>query len=398
MIPNHRRTSNRHVGSAACHPPALSAPSQSHPRPFLKQVLRPRSAFLLGQGPLPSASAAERGAAHLRNRLDGLDDQDSEDGNDRVANHQILVRIPLDGAVSDMVVPATITYREFIAQVCTTMGVLPTLTKLAWKTSDDAKAVLPHELRTQAQLKTAIQTLAKIQSNPKRFKPIAMVIICLNPRTVPYERELQLLKDKLQCGTHIRPDCWCYVKPGCANLDEHVLLGIEELNLWAKKIHDGLGDPTGHTPPDCFRWAFEDIKRILKRRHDPEDLDNYIDNDKEELLFESLLRLLDIRFPKLDFTQYKGRLLAEGVVYARSLLHFTPEFYLSLGMEHATLGTLFEETERALRMCHSVGSSNLSARAKGKQRERALSFGNSDLEDSDADCQGAPNSDMSVPI
>ncbi|KAF9046646.1 hypothetical protein BJ165DRAFT_1527720 [Panaeolus papilionaceus] len=381
---------------SARHPAPLSAPNQT--AATRRQMLRPVSAFLLGQGPLPSASAAERGATYLRNGLDGVDDPAaiSLQTNDP-SSSSVLVRIPLDGAVSDILVPPTIAYQTFLTQVCEIMGSPPNVTKLAWKTSDDLKAILPRELRTPAQLKSAIQTIVKIQSNPKRFKPIAMVIINLNPKTIPYEEELLLLQDKLRCAVHVRPDCWCYVRPGCKNLDDHIPLGIEELNLWAKKIHVGMGDATGNIPPDCFRWAGDIEKQghsiILKRRYVPEDHDNYVDNNREELLLASLLRSLDVRYPKLNFPQYRGQLHARGIIYARSLLQVEPTFYLDLGMEQAAIGTLLEEAERALRNhCHAQHL-NISHNMKGKVHSRALSFGNSDLE-SDA----APNSDMSLPI
>lgn len=59
------------------HDKQQQTPSQSQPRtntnsaPSLTQTLAPRTAFLLGRGPLPSISNPERAATSLRTLLDG---------------------------------------------------------------------------------------------------------------------------------------------------------------------------------------------------------------------------------------------------------------------------------------------------------------------------------------
>lgn len=171
----------------------------------------------------------------------------------------VLVRVPVDGAVSNTLVSSNITFTAFMSHVCDKMGVSSSVAKLGWKTSDDTKAALPHELQTPDQLEAAFQTVALIKKNPRRFRAIAMVIIhrvCIsfslvyiiscafhpsnypfqNPNALSFETELRILQEKLPCATHVSSGRWCYVKPGRNNGDDHIALGIEELTLWAKKM------------------------------------------------------------------------------------------------------------------------------------------------------------------
>ncbi|KAF9053254.1 hypothetical protein BJ165DRAFT_1523965 [Panaeolus papilionaceus] len=330
------------------------------------QQLRPRSAYLLGQGPVPPMTPAERASTNLRSALDGRhwQEQGQQGGRNNIvvdSNAMVLVRVPVDGAVSDTLVSSNITFTAFMSHVCDKMGVSSSVAKLGWKTSDDTKAALPHELQTPDQLEAAFQTVALIKKNPRRLRAIAMVIIHRNPNALSFETELRILQEKLPCATHVSSGRWCYVKPGHNNGDDHIALGIEELTLWAKKMHDGSAEATGTIPPDCFRWVTlpsatnPQPSMMLKCKYSTGSDDDCIDYHQEDLLVSSLLWSLDVRFAKINFPRYKGILQAKGLIYARSILHFEPEYYVNLGMEEGSVGILLEETERALkdRMCRA---------------------------------------------
>ncbi|KAF9051314.1 hypothetical protein BJ165DRAFT_1524264 [Panaeolus papilionaceus] len=373
------------------------------------QRLGPRMSYLLGQGPVPPSSSAERAAASLRTALDG------PHWNGQGADHvmvrnasadNVLVRVVLDGALSDMLVPRDTTLVAFVAQVCDVLGVSPNVAKLGWKTSDEPKHSMPHELRTEVQLKAAFETLIRSQSNPRRFKCIALNIIHLNPEAVLYEAELRLLQEKLRCAVHVENGGrWCYIKPGSNSndADAHIPLGIEELNLWAKKMHDGDADTTGTLPPNCFRWATHvtlGTSMMLKRKYTVND--DRVPDDEEEMLLSTLLWSLNGRFPRLSFPRYTGKLQAKGLIYARSILHFGAEYFVGLGMHEGAVGILLEETERSLRL-HIQGShrqtkrqKNMSSR-KGKEPARAISLSSTSSEELEY-CDATSDSEMSKAI
>ncbi|KAF9032748.1 hypothetical protein BJ165DRAFT_1534912 [Panaeolus papilionaceus] len=306
--------------------------SQSQPRsntnsaPPLTQTLAPRTVFLLGHGPLLSISNPERAAASLRTMLDG-DEGGNQNQPTSTGPNYVIVRVPLkETATSDILVPSNISHTEFFRHVCDVMAVHSGTTKLGWKTTKDPKRALARELLTPEQLETAMKTL--------------------NPNVPIYEAELLLLQDTLHCNYHSKPDEWCYVKPGTNNVDDHIILGVEELRLWARNMNLCR----------CPRMPAKPPTILLKRKYveDDSDSDGVADH-KEDLLMSSHVRSLHRRFPELMFPQYLGQLQARGLFYARSALNFGPDYYLELGMLEGAVGIFLDETGRVLRKMRRQG-------------------------------------------
>ena len=83
-------------------------------------------------------------------------------------------------------------------------------------------------------------------------------------------------------------------------------------------------------------------------------------------------------------------------MYARSILHFEPEYYVALGMAEGSVGLLLQETERALRLRNERArhcAKRQKNTRKGKEPARAIS-----LSDSDSDSDAGNNFPMSEPI
>ncbi|KAF9043141.1 hypothetical protein BJ165DRAFT_1529251 [Panaeolus papilionaceus] len=162
-----------------------------------------------------------------------------------------------------------------------------------------------------------------------------------------YQSQMLLLENKLRCGRH--PYRWCYIKPGTETADDHVGLGEAELHLWAQKMYDGLADPLGGVPPNCFSWWQPQAQQTLKYDSiiGKKTVSDYDDNT-EALLLESIFTTLDEKYPQSKFSQHKDRLYQEGIIYAVNALHFGPTYYMSLGMKEGSVGVFLEEVRRSV--------------------------------------------------
>ncbi|KAF9032187.1 hypothetical protein BJ165DRAFT_1410898 [Panaeolus papilionaceus] len=236
----------------------------------------------------------------------------------------------------------------FTRFICTELGVHPTVATFGWKLSNESQSVPPRELKTQAQLEDAIGAVLKLQNDRRRLKVIALVMVHLNYYGLAYRSQMLLLDRKLCCVNH--PHRWCYVKAGSQTAEDHQGLGEEELHLWAKRMYDGLADPTGRVPPDCFHWwratdpASQTYGGIIGKKTtcDP--------NDRTEALsLASVLEVLDDKYPLLNFYQYQDRLIERDIIYAVNVVHFGHQYYLSLGMSEGAIGIFLEEVEQAIR-------------------------------------------------
>ncbi|KAF9044319.1 hypothetical protein BJ165DRAFT_1528872 [Panaeolus papilionaceus] len=166
---------------------------------------------------------------------------------------QVRVRVSLGPTDRDIFIPVDMMVGTFLRVVCMEIGVHPAVAEFGWRLSNESSSVPPRELKTQVQLEDAFEAILKYQrGSRRRLKVVALVIVHLNYYGLAYRSQMLLLDRKLSCANH--PHCWCYVKPGSETPDDHQNLGEEELHIWAKKMFDGLADPTGKVPPDSFDW------------------------------------------------------------------------------------------------------------------------------------------------
>jgi len=65
-------------------------------------------------------------------------------------------------------------------------------------------------------------------------------------------------------------------------------------------------------------------------------------------MIANILAELHIRYPKLDFSQYKGVLADRSIVYAESVMNFEKDCYLELGITEGAFGPFMKGIGRAL--------------------------------------------------
>ncbi|KAF9058031.1 hypothetical protein BJ165DRAFT_1398192 [Panaeolus papilionaceus] len=257
---------------------------------------------------------------------------------------QVRVRVSIGSTDRDIFIPVDIMVGAFLKVVCMEMGVQPTVAEFGWKLSNEILLLPPRELKTQVQLEDAIEAMLRLQSGSRRLKVIALVVVHLNYHGLAYRSQMLLLDRKFSCANH--PHRWCYVRPGSETPDDHQGLGEEELHIWAKRMYDGLADPTGKVPPDCFDWQRD--RASYGGIAGKKTIYNH-DDQSEALTLQSVLQVLNTKYPLLNFYQYQDCLTKRGIVYAVNALHFDHQYYMALGMSEGAIGTFLEEVEKAFK-------------------------------------------------
>jgi hypothetical protein len=75
--------------------------------------------------------------------------------------------------------PSDIPRHDFRDRIMAAMNLDPTTAQLGWKTNDESKRSLAHQLITDNDIDNAFKTITDIQKNPRRRKEIFMEIIHL---------------------------------------------------------------------------------------------------------------------------------------------------------------------------------------------------------------------------
>ncbi|KAF8811481.1 hypothetical protein BYT27DRAFT_7277025 [Phlegmacium glaucopus] len=312
---------------------------------------------------------------------------------------RVLTRIPInDGkATRDIEINIDIPLQDFVSRMCANMGLDPTTAEIGWKSGDDAKRAPARQLATEDDLKTAFRDLLKLKNNTRRTKEVVMHIIHTNPHPVEapkkktdgnrttdfaYYEELRIVQEKLRCAKHPGPNRWCYVSP--ENPNEHIKLALEEVTLWARKLKDDPDvDRECVVPPNCLS-----LDRLRERKHrtggkktgpatqpihvnitnnplaSASSANQYSyprsslkraisystddDTDSESLTISDILTELHVKYPKLNFPQYKVVLANNGIVYTESVIDFDKDFYLDLGIAEGAIGPFMKGISRAL--------------------------------------------------
>ena len=97
--------------------------------------------------------------------------------------HNITVRVPINDKVNrDIVFPSDIPRNDFRDRIMAAMNLDPTTAQLGWKTNDEGKHSLAHQLITDADIDNAFKTITDIQKNPRRKKEIFMEVTHLVDR------------------------------------------------------------------------------------------------------------------------------------------------------------------------------------------------------------------------
>ncbi|PPQ87378.1 hypothetical protein CVT25_001996 [Psilocybe cyanescens] len=229
--------------------------------------------------PCPQNIAVAVANHMLNNQAAGLDDEDKNidplprtpqatQGMEAIGHCGIVVPFPGNDKVTrDIEFQVDIPCHDFCDRIIASMNLDPATAQLGWKTSDEGKCAASHQLDTDSDIDNAFKTILSIQNNPCRRKEILMEGVHLNPAMPQapkkkingsrstdsaYSAELRVVKEKLQCAHHSGPNRWCYVSP--ENPTEHVALGLEEITLWAWKIHDNDADADCVRPPHCHSF------------------------------------------------------------------------------------------------------------------------------------------------
>ncbi|KAF9047616.1 hypothetical protein BJ165DRAFT_1526903 [Panaeolus papilionaceus] len=243
---------------------------------------------------------------------------------------EVCVRIPLDldNGHKDIYVPTDIKLGEFVGMLCAEMKIHPVVTEFA-------------------QLENAIQEVLRLQMRGQQSRVNPLVMVHLNYHGLAYRPQMLLLEQRLRCANH--PHRWCYIKPGTETREDHQGLGVHELHMWGKRMYDGLADPTGTVPPDCFNWSNPYSTRMIYGGIVGQELTYNSGYETEALLLETVLDALDTKYPRSNFFQYQDRLHERGIIYAVNALHFPHQYFMSLGMSEGAVGTFLEELNRAMR-------------------------------------------------
>ncbi|KAK6993184.1 hypothetical protein R3P38DRAFT_3223786 [Favolaschia claudopus] len=157
--------------------------------------------------------------------------------------------------------------------------------QLGWKSSDDLKRDLPKRLSTEDDVKAAFDYFRPILLSKRRQKKIFMEIINLAkpaektaaaPKVTEtaYRDELNIVKAALACEKHRGHNRWCYVRRDNEKGERCVPLGLEEVTLWARKLHEDKAKPENERKlddkctkyPDVFK--LDDMEKVAAEREE----------------------------------------------------------------------------------------------------------------------------------
>ncbi|KAF8231156.1 hypothetical protein L208DRAFT_1378238 [Tricholoma matsutake] len=239
--------------------------------------------------------------------------------NDYLTVLHITVRISVNPKVTtDVDFPADIPHDDFFSQISAIMNLDPMVAELGWK------------------------SCSALLSNTSCCKFTWMEIIHLNPAPVEtskgektdgnhiidfaYANELHLVKEKLCCTKHGGLNHWCYIHPNTPG--EHVALGLQEITLWARKIHDNEADRDCVIPPETH--CLDSLNHKIRPSH------------AHHAKYNTL------QAPTLPPIHYELTLAVKGIVYAKGASYFEKDYYVSLGMVEGRAGPFLHGVKKAI--------------------------------------------------
>ncbi|KAJ6560058.1 hypothetical protein B0H19DRAFT_1069762 [Mycena capillaripes] len=307
---------------------------------------------------------------------------------------------------------------DFLSRICANMELSVRDAQLGWKSSDDLKKAKPYPLESEDDVKAAFDHFRPILLSTRRVKKIWMDIInlAITPEKLPapkvtetaYRDEMHIVKTALACEKHRGPNRWCFVRRDDEGGERCVPLGLEEVSLWARKLHedkanapeDRILDDKCLTPPDVLHLddlekvaaqreertktrkgrnigpdihvhippmpVFADVRngtvpeRSAKRGRDEilDDSDSSDNDDSPATSITEVLAALHKKMPDLNYPQYEPALREQGIAYASAVNGFDRDFFID--EIHMIKGGVQEFIRVAKRL----------AKGKGKKRAR----------------------------
>ncbi|KAK7001115.1 hypothetical protein R3P38DRAFT_3217256 [Favolaschia claudopus] len=164
---------------------------------------------------------------------------------------------------------------DFLARICALMEIPDGDAQLGWKSSDDLKRDLPKRLSTEDDVKAAFDYFRPILLSKRRQKKIFMEIISgESVAAKPAEKTAAAPKAALACEKHRGHNRWCYVRRDNEKGERCVPLSLEEVTLWARKLHKDKAKPENERElddkctkyPDVFK--LDDMEKVAAEREE----------------------------------------------------------------------------------------------------------------------------------
>ncbi|KAK6992339.1 hypothetical protein R3P38DRAFT_3226187 [Favolaschia claudopus] len=166
---------------------------------------------------------------------------------------------------------------DFLIRICARMEIPDGDAQLGWKSSDDLKRGLPKRLSTEDDVKAAFDYFRPILLSKRRQKKIFMEIISAAAPKVTetaYRDELNIVKAALACEKHRGHNRWCYVRRDNEKGERCVPLSLEDVTLWARKLHKDKAKPENERElddkctkyPDVFK--LDDMEKVAPEREE----------------------------------------------------------------------------------------------------------------------------------
>ncbi|KAJ3968326.1 hypothetical protein EV361DRAFT_805826, partial [Lentinula raphanica] len=352
--------------------------------------------YLLGQGPMPPPTNQELAVAAMNQQLDTSTPEPSP------LMLDIHIPNPDSNSADTYQLPPknlrininTVEPGDFVDRIRANVITKerPDASLLGWKSSDAPKRALPNRL-TVDDVKTVFDHFRPLLLSTRRQKPVFMEVFNL-PGPEPNEQpavktsettvtnELRIVKECLACKKHAGNNRFCFVRRDEEHAGEHVPLGLEEVTLWARKMHDGEADRDCINPPavlnldNLAKNAEDRAERSAKRKgglpqnnvhvdvhlgtlgdilngkasgnkrsrscspdsvHPLDDSDS--DSDTEAASIDEVIACLHKKMPALDYAQYQPALRRQGIVYAKLVADFDRQFFANdIGMAQGAVG------------------------------------------------------------
>ncbi|KAH7903006.1 hypothetical protein BJ138DRAFT_1108042 [Hygrophoropsis aurantiaca] len=343
--------------------------------------------------------------------------------------------------------------RDIFERIVTYMGVPQNYENLAWRLSTARQTDPPHRLLTSEDLDSAFKAVKDASGRKK--KPVCVEILNMAPATIdkqakrkrgesdagdascgptmiPYTKAYEHLKGRLRCSTHPGEHKWCWIDP-TKNNAPHVPLSVQDLQEWAKYLHDENTPPKDWdvlVPPNTLRFDELRISRkersvssIPKTSGDPsstiihnhihlsgtEPLEElrmsrtptaspatsrqyamYLDSEDGSDVGEApplgqFIEAINDRYPGINFSQYEDRLHKHGIVYLETAARFPSSYYETKLDMPPGIAVLFHDLVQKEQK--KVDRAKLKRKEKGKKKMRMLF----DDEDGNQNAQAGPS-------
>ncbi|KAF8055894.1 hypothetical protein FPV67DRAFT_1567097 [Lyophyllum atratum] len=397
----------------------------NHPPPALPRLpaynRASTAAYLLGAGPLPPPRPEDLAMAQLTAAMNNGAFEHPEFGRERPVSpvhrvveqpdHSLEVRIPLSdtkeapATIIPIQIKVSILPGDFLARIIANMDLDRETAKLGWKSCDDNKTAAPRRLQTDDDVRSAFREMVALIENTRRRKPVFMEIVNLTRPVVPpsappkpsecaASESLKRLKEKLKCAEHASANRWCWIKPGTTQA--HVPLGISELSLWAREMHDGRADRDCVLPPNILRLDDlanrdrERSERLARRNTGQQGAPSFhlhladsplgdilvpnqrdyaprhgtkrsrkdeasssesegFSDDENPIPITDILQSLHRKRPALNYPQYEAALTKAGIAYASAVPDFEKVFFeRDVGMPKGAVGDFIRATKSAV--------------------------------------------------